>query len=220
MTTKLMAVDSSEAQIIADNIHSLMKAHNVSETQLARALGVSVMTIRRVVSGETEDPRISTLSLIASYFDVSVDSLLENNEMPINLMKKQKPYFVPIIDWESLEKKDSINFSSWDNWYPLINNDVLHLDQNAFALESKNSMQPRYPKGTLLIINPNEDPLDNDVVLIKSILTNEISLRELIIDSPKWILHPIILGSELIFYNEEEHVIIGVVVLSVLHARD
>lgn len=223
MTNKLKTIDRSDAQIIAGNIRSLMKALNVSDSHLARTLGVSVMTIRRVVSGETEDPRISTLSLIANYFNISVDSLLENSDMPINLMKKQKPFFVPIIDWESLENSyfnQKIDFSNWKNWYPLVNSESLHLDQNAFALVSKISMQPRYPKGTLLIIKPNEIPLDNDIVLVKTLKTKDLSLRELIIDSPKWILHPIIVGSELIFYNKDEYDIIGVVVLTVLHARD
>ena len=222
MTSKLKTIDNSDAQTIAGNIRSLMKAFNVSEVHLARSLGVSVMTIRRVVSGETEDPRISTLSLIANYFNVSVDSLLENSDMPINMMKKQKPFFVPIFDWESLEHSyfKENDFSNWKNWYPLVNSESLHLDQRAFALESKISMQPRFPKGTLLIINPNEPPLDNDIVLVKTIKTNDLSLRELIIDSPKWILNPIIVGSELIFYDREEYDIIGVVVLTVLHARE
>lgn len=224
MINELFALKDNAAKIIALNINILMKTFNVSETQLAKALGVSVMTIRRVLSGETEDPRISTLSLIANYFNISVDSLLKiNNGIPINLMKKQKPFFVPILEWNTIKDGNyykKINFSTWGNWYPIINNDSINLNEKSFILESKISMQPKYPNGTLLIIKPDEIPLDNDIVLVKAIQSCDLSLRELIIDSPKSLLQPIIVGSELIYYNKEEYDIIGVVVLTVFQARD
>lgn len=222
MNNRVKAIGFSEVATIAKNIRKLMEHNSTTESQLAKSLGVSVMTIRRVISGETEDPRISTVSLIADYFNVGLDSMLENRDMPINNMQKGKPYFVPIIDWEILQKKEleMLNFSNWKKWYPVINNDSLNLDQKSFAIESKASMQPRFPIGTLFIINPNEKAADNDIILIKSKDSGDLSLRELIIDSPKWILQPIVVGSELLYFNTEEHVIMGVIVLTILHSRN
>ncbi|KTD02398.1 peptidase, S24 family [Legionella geestiana] len=208
--------------VIAGNIKKLMVANNLSDAQLARAIGVSIMTIRRVTSGETEDPRISTLNLIASYFKISVDSLLENNERPIQLTQNNKPKFIPVLDWETIEKIDENkknDYSQWDKWYPLIQNDNLNLNDMAFALESKPSMQPRFPKGTLFIINPNESIIDNDLVLVQLKTSKAISLREIVIDPPQWILRSIISGSDPIYFNSDEHDIIGVVVLTVYHSR-
>lgn len=223
MANPLKHSENLDGQIIAKNISNLMKVNKISESKLARELGVSVMTIRRVVSGETEDPRISTISLIADYFKISVDSLREENTISMTFMKNTKTIFVPILEWDTLEimaKNSQIDLSTWKNWYPIINSDSLKLTNSAFALESKLSMQPRFPKGSLLIINPEEPILDNDTVLIKILNTNEFSLRELIIDSPRWILQPIIPGSEILFYSKTEHDIIGVVVLTVLHKRN
>ncbi len=223
MNVKQKTLSSADALVISANIRKLIHSRKISEAQLARALNVSPMTIRRVVSGETADPRISTLSQIADFFNVSVDSLIEKNDMPITFTQENKPHFIPILNWNLLEKFCStpnlLNLCEWEDWYPVISAPSLHLDKKTFALRTKPSMQPRYPLGTLLIITPEDEYLDNDIVLVKITKSNDFSLRELIIDSPKWIFQPIITGSELIFYNEIEHDIIGAVVLTILHTR-
>lgn len=207
----------SETDYIAKNILKLMKAKNISESRLAEELGVSVMTIRRVITGETEDPRISTLSLIADYFKVNVDSILEKNDMPTDLLQKNKPFFIPIFDWETPVKIYEllpVDLSSWKDWYPLINSESLQLDQAAFALKTKRSMQPRFPEGTIIIINPNITPIDGDTVIVISKSNKNISLRDLIMDAPKWILQPVVENSEIIYFDQNEYDILGVVVLS------
>ena len=211
----------SEHKIIAENIRKIMDAHSISESQLAKALDVSVMTIRRVVSGETADPRISTLSSIANYFDINIDDLLKKNIMPIQLITKKSSYFVPILKWHELADiclNDHVDFSKLDNWYH-IGSSSINLGKNSFALHSKPSLEPRYPEGALLIIDPCERPLDNDVLLIKSKNDHSISLRELQIDSPKWVLKPIISGSEFLFYNTDDFDIMGVVILTIFNTR-
>lgn len=64
---------------LSKNLSLLLKKYNVSEGTLARELSLPYNTIHRLVSGYTTDPRISTLKLIASYFNVSMDSLLQSD---------------------------------------------------------------------------------------------------------------------------------------------
>lgn len=222
MSNRLKNIDFSENHLIAANIRHLMKIHDISETQLANSLGISTMTIRRVMSGETEDPRISTLSLIADYFKVTVDSLLDKSKIPFSIKEINKVHFLPILNWNNLKcffSKEKIDSSTWNKWYPLANSESLKLDDKTFVLESKISMQPRFPQGSLLIISSQEKPQDGDIILLKSRSSEEISIRELTFDIPKWILHPIITGSEKIFFNEHEYNIIGVVILTILPSR-
>lgn len=220
MHNRLKNLDISDGTIIAENIKKLMDTRNLSELHLARDLGLSVMTIRRVISGETGDPRISTLSLIADYFKVSVDFLRQSCSMPFAIMKYNKPFFLPIFDWSNLTKKNQLDLSLWKKWYPIVNTETLNLSTNSFALESKPSLSPKFPKGSLLIINPDESMVDGDILLIKFANTENFSLRELIIDPPKMILKPVISESEVLFYNEQDHNIVGVLVLTILHQRD
>jgi transcriptional regulator with XRE-family HTH domain len=206
-----LALKNTQLETISTNLQKLLEAHGVSESDIAQSLGIPVMTIRRLVSGETADPRISTLKLLADFFEVSIDSLTSNTNVPIPTMANLTPKFIPLLDWPTL--------SSTNQWHPLTLPDPLSLSENAFALESRPSMQPRFPKGTLLIIDPDASITDGDMVLVKILRSGDLSLRELIIDPPKWQLQPVVMGSEILFYDPEQHDLLGVVSLTLLHIK-
>lgn len=218
-----LKIDHSQIQMLAKNLRKLINSRGVSESEIAQSLNIPVLTVRRIVSGETTDPRISTLKLIADYFNVSIDSLIESKDNnPLNIMVKSTPQFVPVLDWKTAGNINSvkdIDLNTWNEWYPIALGDNLSLSKETFALESRPSMQPRFPKGTLLIIDPSVSPTDGDIVLVKMKGDNDLSLRELIIDPPKWRLQPVVTGSEMLFYNENQHQIVGIVVLCLLHTR-
>ncbi len=65
---------------IASNLAELLRKRCIKTNQLAHHIGIPMMTIRRLLSGETGDPRISTLKCIADYFEVSVDELIGHIE--------------------------------------------------------------------------------------------------------------------------------------------
>jgi transcriptional regulator with XRE-family HTH domain len=222
-TVTEIEIDEYQLKKIAKNLRMLLTEHCISENDVAQSLNIPVMTVRRLASGETSDPRISTLKLIADYFNISVDSLIgDNNSKSIALMSKSTPRFIPVLDWKiatSMNSLNDIDLTSWNDWHPLILGEQLSLSNDAFALESRPSMQPRFPFGTLFIIDPNEIPNDGDIVLIKMKTNRDLSLRELIIDSPRWQLQPVVAGSEMLFYDENHHHISGVVILTILHTR-
>lgn len=222
-TAATFEINESQLKKLTKNLRMLLDERHVTENEVAQSLNIPVMTVRRLVSGETADPRISTLKLIAGYFNVSVDSLIEgNNPRTIALMGKNVPQFVPVLDWKTAINVKSImdiDLKSWKDWHPVVVGQQCLLSENAFALESRPSMQPRFPIGTLFIIDPNEAPTDGDIVLIKMKGDGELSLRELIVDSPRWQLQPVIVGSDTLFYDDSQHHIAGVVVLTILHTR-
>ena len=224
MTIQLtLSINDSERQQLSVNLRRLLDERQVTENEIAQFLEIPVMTVRRIVSGETADPRISTLKLIADYFNVSLDSLIgDHYQKSTRVMKKNLPAFVPVLDWKTLTQMASIkelDLTAWKAWQPVIMNDATALSDEAFAIESRPSMQPRFPLGTLFIVDPKETPADGDIALIKMRSNDNLSLRELIIDSPRWQLQPIITGSELLFFDPQQHQIVGIVVLTMLHAR-
>jgi transcriptional regulator with XRE-family HTH domain len=223
-TTKQLTelkITKSQIDRLAENLQLLLNENSFSENELAQALDIPVMTIRRIASKETVDPRISTLKLIADYFNVTVDSLIDGQK-PVKKTNENAPRFIPILDWVTLSRittfKD-VNLLSWQEWHPIVLEPQYSLGESAFALESRPSMQPRFPKGTLFIIDPEEKPTDGDVILIKMKDSSELSLRELIIDPPKWQLQPVVAGSETLFYNSHQHEILGVVMLTMLYNK-
>jgi len=217
-----LKINKSQIEKLANNLRILIKEKNITEAALAKSLDLPLMTIRRIVLGETTDPRISTLKLIADYFEVSMDALVDGKDKWTNYSDKKMPHFIPILDWNivsGVKNIKDIELNSWSEWQPIALPDKMNISQHAFALESRPSMHPRYPIGTLLIFDPEETPNDGDVILIQTINGNSLALRELIIDLPKWQLQPIVPGSENLFYDEKEHKIIGVVVLTMFYPK-
>ena len=67
-------------QIIADNIISLRKSHNMTQNELAEKLNYSDNAVSRWERAEVT-PNIETLSQIAEIFGVNVSTLLEENAL-------------------------------------------------------------------------------------------------------------------------------------------
>ena len=206
---------------LAINLEALLKAKNLNASRVAQKLGIPMMTIRRLLSGETTDPRISTLKLIADYLEVSVNSLVEDNQAVLEKPAYQsRPFLVPILDWQTAEKWRTLqNLDSWPHWQPVAGYEKDLINQNSFALRSRPSMYPRFPNGTIFIINPDIVPADGDIVLVK-LNNGELTLRELVIDPPEWKLYPVVTGSAILNYLVHEHRILGVNVLTMLYKRE
>jgi DNA-binding Xre family transcriptional regulator len=140
---------------LATNLASLLVEKNISESELAKSINIPYNTIKRLVDGVTTDPRLSTLKEICSYFGVPLDSLVssQNRNLPNNSITKDTPLSVPMFTWENISNPEFFNIvdlKSWSDWYPIP--PVLNEDLNisTYALESRPSMQPRFPIGTVL----------------------------------------------------------------------
>lgn len=205
---------------LAENLLNLLKYHEISAGELAKDLNIPYNTINRILSGVTTDPRISTLQQIADYFDVSVDFILYKDSM--RSMEKNQQITIPIFSWNQIIDPQFLakfDRTSWNKWITVTSPAHYSNLSNLFALESTKSMQQRYPFGTNFIIDVKEKSIDGDLVLVKFIDNETISLRELVIDSPEWRLLPVISGSASLVFNQENHLIIGVVILTIIQTR-
>ncbi|PIR11944.1 MAG: peptidase S24 [Gammaproteobacteria bacterium CG11_big_fil_rev_8_21_14_0_20_46_22] len=226
MEAAIQAIESEEnnsRQHLAENLKLLMKSRKLSLNQLAQDLNIPVMTIRRLISGQTEDPRVYTLKLFADYFHVSVDSLITPNRQVLQeSLEKTKPYFIPVIDWhtaKTIHSLDDLNLTQWKNWQPVTLSSDEEISEQAFALESRPSMYPRFPQGTVFIIDPKVKPADGDTVLVKLKESGELTLRYLSIDPPEWKLSPLVADSTILDYDKQHHEIVGINVLTMLYNR-
>ena len=210
---------------LSKNLITLMREQGISESELARAIDIPYNTIHRLTSGFTSDPRLSTLKLIANYFNVSLDVLTEENNasLPgIFTSKENTPKFVPIFSLEDISNPEFLNqvdLSVWEKWQPIALSPSDGLSENTYGIESKRSMQPRFPMGTIFVVDPNQKPMDDDLVLVRIKETNAVSLRDLRIDPPSWQLLPVIESSIMLPYDAQEHEIIGVIILTMIQSR-
>tara|TARA_Y100000588_G_scaffold390191_1_gene494933 strand:- start:3643 stop:4329 length:687 start_codon:yes stop_codon:yes gene_type:complete len=217
---RIMVIDNN----LSRNLAILMERNQITESDLARALDLPYNTVKRLISGVTTDPRVSTLSLITQYFNVSLDALLSDGDpTKVSVRNNDRtPRSIPILSWEDISNRnflEVLDLKNWEFWQPIALASTDNLSEIAYALESRPSMQSRFPIGTVFVIDPKEKPIDGDLVLIRFKDNDSVSLRDLIIDSPHWQLLSIAHNTPSINYDVKEHEIIGIVVLTILKAR-
>lgn len=207
---------------LSHNLIKLLKRHHINEADLATKLNITYNTLHRLVSGTTSDPKISTLKQIADFFNISLDTLLNDTSAELKT-HDDAPRFVPILSWDDMHTPHIFhgkNLENWTKWIPVATVEKNIMNEKCYALESTRSMQPKFPLGTTFIIKPDESPIDGDLVIVKFKSDESVTLRELIIDSPHWQLSPIIPGSKSLILNKNEMEIIGVVILTVIQTRN
>ncbi|MBA2649207.1 MAG: helix-turn-helix domain-containing protein [Legionella sp.] len=208
-------------EYLSDNLSKLLEFHQMNESDLAKSLQIPYNTIHRLLTGTTSDPRVSTLQQIADYFGVTLDYLLNQNGSA-HFIQPHISHNIPVFDWISISNKnfaqvleDKTQQTKWMQIAP-----IAHVKNynSVFAIESTKSMQPRFPSGTLFIVNMDEQPIDGDFIFVR-FKDNSVSFRELIIDSPKWQLNATIPGSEPLIFDPKEHEIVGVTILTFIQTR-
>jgi transcriptional regulator with XRE-family HTH domain len=219
MNLKKNPIKQDSTNIIGKNITTLLNSYQITEYDLAKILNIPYNTINRIITGVTTDPRISTLEQISQYFGVTLDFLLNKNSSQI----REVGLKIPVISWDLLSDPDFLKKIDRDNWEKWISAaqllDKFNTSEKTFAIQSTKSMQPRFPSGTTFIVNYSEIPVDGDLILVRFKTDNSVSLRELIIDSPNWQLHPVVTGSQGLLFNHLNHAIVGVVILTLIQTR-
>lgn len=206
----------SSTNRLAQNLTRLMIDQNVQWVDLARALNLPVMTVRRIVSGETQDPRISTLKRLADYFGVSVDSLLTES-VAQSESKSVSTQWVPILSWADLHAKQSmigVDLEASQLWQPIVFHQAAHLSKQAFALYSQPYMHHRFPPNTLFVVDPSVCAEDGDLVVVT--IDAEPCLMQLQVSPPVRMLQPLQQAVDAIRLQADHHAILGVVMLSLL----
>ncbi len=214
---ELQEKNLSFKDLLVKNLRWLMHKRKITEAELTRKTKIPSTTLHKILSGETADPRISTLQTLSTHFGVLLDHLYSKNmevEEEASLIFPQKNFFIPIISWEdSVEIQDSTDFLSKFKNNEWITADILKTER-AFALTTKPSMEPRLPRGTVLIIDICTAPIDGDLVIVHYANSKEATLRELFIDGPNKLLLPVNAITKGDNFDEKIHRIIGIVTQS------
>ena len=176
--------ESADLQFLK-NIRHLMRLHNFTEAELSRQTSIPQATLHKILSGQTTDPRISTLQTIASVFNMTVDALMSgtptnSRENPLTKIKTQS---IPILNWaQSIQSEKLISSLSANNWNKWIVSE--YINEKVYALITKPSMEPYFAQGSILIIDPSLNPVDGAIVVVHYPETEEATLREFLHDGP------------------------------------
>lgn len=184
---------------VAEVLTILTKREDLSDNDLADRTGVPQPTISRIKSGESRDPRDKTLRPLAKYFGVTVSQL--RGDMPLS--DSQSPHepsnvapgppvrgAVPLISWVSAgawrETIDSLETGMAEEWIET----TAPVRQHTFALKVQgDSMEPDFPSGTYIVVEPDLDPQPGDFVIAKN--GDEATFKQLTKDGADWYLKPL-----------------------------
>ncbi len=207
MTKNIVAERDTKnvSDILSNKISYLMNRQNINRNSLARVIGLPVMTIKRLITGETADPRISTLKLLADHFGVSLDFLINPNAKLARYQITDNLIKIPIIDWKIIKNCSSnINVSnivSHKNnfiYYQTSNNEILK-DDNLFAIES-----PDYAlQKSILVISTKTTPKHHDIVLLRNRHNNDLCFKIIIKDGDRIVLRSLTYLSHENIYNAD-----------------
>jgi len=159
---------------LAENLRTLMWEFKLSESELARRVGVCQPVIHRIAKGLTTNPNVDTLRPIVKYFSITIDQLLGDEVLPIESLgggsnpRRKHWLALPLITWQQTVFWDQLSA----NFNPLQRfNTEAKVSDNAYGLQVEDDrFVPLFPKGTYLVIDPNIAPKPDSclLVLIKS----------------------------------------------------
>ena len=98
--------------LLSDNINRLMTENNISNVQLGKELDISAEAIRSWRNG-TKIPTVDKLAKLASYFSVSIDSLMGKP------LYTEQIISLPLVGLVSAGGFDIINEDAWKDSCPV-----------------------------------------------------------------------------------------------------
>lgn len=175
---------------LSENLKLLVERHNLNTMELARRTGIGQPVIYRIISGETEDPKISTIATLSDYFDVSIDELIGKKIKGSENTKEISQSGIPLITWKQAFEWPNISKTQLKN-ISLINSSVAP-HKGLFAVQlMDDSMAPLFCSDAILIIDANKKAKSCSYVVAKIKEQKEVIFRQLIIDGDIRYLKPL-----------------------------
>ncbi len=191
MTDRIDVMTGKKTMKISETLSRLIKEHGLNTLELSRRTGIGQPVIYRIMSGETDNPKIATVCALADYFKLTVNQLIGETPLPGDTKKttSKEPAGIPFIDWEDV-----------DNW-PLSKaklNKAERIDSeigynpNLYALKMHDdSMDPLFSKNTILIIDASKQSKDRSYMIIKHKDQKKAVFRQVLIDDDFQYLKPL-----------------------------
>lgn len=166
---------------IAQNLSYLMTVHELKNATLAKRTGLTPATIHKLLAGSIESPSASTVSTLASFFNITMEEL-----MYVDLSKQiiDKSYvsqfpLVPIIAWENIDKFLRGELIEILGKVP----SHCSVGDKAFALTIDSSIyEPAFKKGCIIGIDPDVKISHGNYVIVLSRETKKAVFKQVLMD--------------------------------------
>lgn len=197
-----------------------MNDYSLRVSDLSKATNLPETTIRYIIQGLTDNPRLETLVALAEYFRLSIDQLVglvaenagkvsgESNNPPSVYQGGEQCQPIPVLEWDEIKswKQYKVGFEGGREFVMCAGK----TDRDYFALRVKYEGRGVFPRDSLIVIDPEHSyRVDNYVVV--SIRKNRPTIRQ--VWEEGGILYLNAVGGNVPSEEiQEEHMIFGTVV--------
>lgn len=205
-------------------LKELMDAHGLKSADLSKQTTLPQTTIRYILQGITDNPRIDTVMQLAQFFQVPIELLLglkdERQSPPPSPQKKSRlthsqaktTIHIPLIDWNEVKfwcannrAHASIDCKSWIACKS-------SLPKESFALNVTYEGRGVFLKNSIIIINPQHTFKPDDYV-VASVKKNKPTLKQIWQESNQVYLNAV--GGNIPSIKlEPPHIVFGTIVES------
>lgn len=148
------------------NLQKLLEKEDISENEFSKRIGISQQSINKIITGQSLNPRLSTLVTIADYFKIPLQQMISNHIIQDRIqIPAIHTVSVPFVDF------DDLNMSGLEtaimNSKKYINVELSSKD-NCFATSMYDeSMEPKFSIGSVLVFNKDKKLNHGDFCLLK-----------------------------------------------------
>jgi SOS-response transcriptional repressor LexA len=172
------------AHALCDNLRLLMFEKNLKAIDLSKITKVPQATIHRMLTGESKNPQKHSLIPIADFFSVSTEQLLGGKIIPwLDSAKNSEIKVLPVLSVEDLffkKEKLSSYVTSESTSFSAVE---LGASDKCFAVKLEDrSMEPLFPEGTIIIVDPEKSLKDGCYAVIRASSSNEVLFRQVLVD--------------------------------------
>lgn len=193
-----------ESHNFTKNLNWLMNKHQLTSVKLAEETGVSAESIRKLKSGELNNPTLKTVCALSRYFEVSLDALilkgLSNNE---KILTPKNEFVIPYVTWEHIE--------DWQNSETFIYSNAFGQNNNMFAIYLTETYGC-FEKDSYLFLKIDVKPLFSDYVLIYNLKIKTYSIKRLLIEDTCYLQSILVEKESMEKFDDNSYKIIGVIV--------
>lgn len=190
---------------LRENLEREMDRMDWNAYDLANASGIPKPTIYRILSGEQDDPRSNTVKKLAHALGIT-EAQLRGLDDYIDGTVVSETLSLP--GPEVIERLPVINLRQAGNWTATIDNHypgdteewrptTVKVSKNAYALRIEGDSMinpngyPSLPPGAIVIVEPNKQPQNGDIVIARLEDSMEATIKKLVIDGNQKFLKPL-----------------------------
>jgi SOS-response transcriptional repressor LexA len=181
---------------VGQRIKACMEARGLDQSAVARGLGIEPQSVQQWIRGQT-NPRGYRIKALAALLDVEPWELLGTQENPAQGASKSEDQRgttvrrIPRVSWVSAGQFREVATGSreeaeeWDT-------PSEPMSAQSFSLRVEgDSMEPEFPSGCVIFVDPQTQPLNGDYVVVALDDSHQATFKQLVLDGAQRYLKPL-----------------------------